>query len=189
MTSKYEEVNHPQHYGGENDPYEAIKVIEAWELNFHLGTAVKYIKRMGKKPGVSATLDLEKAMWYLNQEIGRLRRLEAPEAWNKIIADSQQPSSEHRKVIKSWPKTIIPKELLEDSKIDLTAPPEAPKDKAPVKNAGAKNPSAKLNSTAVVSIRGLHNAGKSINTLAKMYKVSYACIRDVVIHRSWRYVK
>ena len=44
-----EQVNHPQHYGGENNPYEAIKVIEAWELDFHLGNTVKYISRAGKK--------------------------------------------------------------------------------------------------------------------------------------------
>ncbi len=31
-------VNHPAHYGGENNPYEVIKVIEAWRLNFHRGT-------------------------------------------------------------------------------------------------------------------------------------------------------
>jgi len=27
-----EQINHPQHYGGANNPYEAIKVIEAWGL-------------------------------------------------------------------------------------------------------------------------------------------------------------
>ena len=41
-----EQVNHPQHYGGENNPYEAIKVIEAWDLDFHLGNTVKYIPRL-----------------------------------------------------------------------------------------------------------------------------------------------
>ena len=38
-----EHVNHPQHYGGEGNPYEAIKVIDAWELGFSLGNTVKYI--------------------------------------------------------------------------------------------------------------------------------------------------
>ncbi len=38
-----EHVNHPTHYGGENNPYEAIKVIDAWELGFSLGNTVKYI--------------------------------------------------------------------------------------------------------------------------------------------------
>ena len=44
-----EQVNHPQHYGGKDNPFEAIKVIEAWDLDFCLGNAVKYISRAGKK--------------------------------------------------------------------------------------------------------------------------------------------
>lgn len=29
-----ENINHPSHYGGEGNPYEAIKVIDAWGLDF-----------------------------------------------------------------------------------------------------------------------------------------------------------
>ena len=65
-----ETINHPKHYGGEDNPYEAIKVIEAWELGFNLGNVVKYIARAGKKG--DAKQDLEKAVWYLNREIGRI---------------------------------------------------------------------------------------------------------------------
>lgn len=64
-----EQVNHPNHYGGGENPYEAIKVIEAWELNFHLGNAVKYISRAGKKG--AAKQDLQKAVWYLQREIDK----------------------------------------------------------------------------------------------------------------------
>ena len=70
-----ERVDHPSHYGGKDNPYEAIKVIEAWGLNFCLGNAVKYISRAGKKdkPGASAREagleDLRKAAWYLNRAI------------------------------------------------------------------------------------------------------------------------
>lgn len=60
-------VNHPAHYGGENNPYEAIKVIEAWELGFCLGNTVKYISRAGKKD--AKLQDLKKALWYLDREI------------------------------------------------------------------------------------------------------------------------
>jgi len=63
-----EKVNHPDHYGGENNPYEAIKVIEAWELNFHLGNVVKYISRAGKKSENSIE-DLKKAEWYLSRYV------------------------------------------------------------------------------------------------------------------------
>lgn len=62
-----EAVNHPAHYGGADDPYEAIKVIEAWGLGFALGNAVKYIARAGKKG--DRLEDLKKARWYLDREI------------------------------------------------------------------------------------------------------------------------
>lgn len=64
-----EQVDHPAHYGGKDNPYEAIKVIEAWELGFCLGNTVKYICRAGKKDGV--VKDLKKARWYLDREIAR----------------------------------------------------------------------------------------------------------------------
>ena len=60
-------MNHPAHYGGADNPYEAIKVIEAWGLGFCLGNTVKYISRAGKKG--SALEDLKKARWYLDREI------------------------------------------------------------------------------------------------------------------------
>ena len=65
-----EAVNHPQHYGGENNQYEAIKVIEAWQLDFCLGNTVKYISRAGKKDNIFQ--DLKKAKWYLERKIAQL---------------------------------------------------------------------------------------------------------------------
>ena len=41
-------VDHPDHYGGDST-YEAIRVIEAWDLGFHLGNCVKYVARAGRK--------------------------------------------------------------------------------------------------------------------------------------------
>lgn len=69
-----ESVHHPQHYGGDTT-YEAIKVIEAWDLGFALGNAVKYISRAGRKPGVDPLEDLRKAAWYLQREIARLENV------------------------------------------------------------------------------------------------------------------
>lgn len=66
-------VNHPAHYGGADNPYEAIKVIEAWNLDFCLGNVVKYISRAGKKEGNSLIQDLEKAKWYLERRIQELK--------------------------------------------------------------------------------------------------------------------
>lgn len=70
---KKEAVNHPNHYGGQDNPYETIKVIEFWDLGFHLGNVVKYISRAGKKD--DTIQELEKARWYLDREINRLKSL------------------------------------------------------------------------------------------------------------------
>ena len=68
-----EQVNHPKHYGGADNPYEAIKVIEACGLGFCLGNTVKYISRAGKKETDKTVQDLEKAKWYLEREIEKLK--------------------------------------------------------------------------------------------------------------------
>lgn len=61
-------IDHPDYYGGDT-VYEAIKVIEAWKLNFNLGNTVKYLSRAGKKDPAKVLEDLEKARWYLTREI------------------------------------------------------------------------------------------------------------------------
>ena len=67
------QINHPEHYGGEDNPYEAIKVIEAWDLDFHLGNTVKYISRAGKKGTDKELQDLKKALWYLERKIQNIK--------------------------------------------------------------------------------------------------------------------
>ena len=69
MDNNYEYVNHPSHYGGKDNVYECIKVIDAWKLSFCLGTAIRYICRAGQKPDNSDIQDLEKAIWYLQHEV------------------------------------------------------------------------------------------------------------------------
>lgn len=65
-------VNHPAHYGGADNPYEAIKVIRSWGLSFCLGNAVKYIARAGRKDPAKHIEDLKKARWYISEEIAHL---------------------------------------------------------------------------------------------------------------------
>jgi len=73
METNKEMVNHPKHYqSGKNNEYEAIKVIEAWDLGFHLGNTVKYISRAGKKETDKELQDLKKALWYLERHIQNL---------------------------------------------------------------------------------------------------------------------
>jgi hypothetical protein len=69
-----EKIHHPSHYGGDTT-YEAIKVIEAWKLEFCTGNAVKYICRAGRKSESSFVDDLRKAIWYLNRRIVELGEL------------------------------------------------------------------------------------------------------------------
>ena len=61
-------VNDPPHY--KDGGIETIDFIEAKQLGFNLGNAVKYISRAGKKG--DALEDLKKARWYLNREINNL---------------------------------------------------------------------------------------------------------------------
>lgn len=97
MTArKAEQVDHPQHYGGADNPYEAIKVIEAWDLGFCLGNTVKYISRAGKKDSAKLVEDLEKARWYLDREIARVRGLTA--ALNAYGIDEYKSASLNRMI-------------------------------------------------------------------------------------------
>lgn len=70
-TPKTEDpVNHPSHYSAGG--FEAIKVIEAWELGFCRGNALKYLARAGKKDPSKEIEDLKKCVWYVQREIDRL---------------------------------------------------------------------------------------------------------------------
>ena len=62
-------VNHPPHYFGKGG-MESIDVIEAFDLGFCLGNAVKYILRHNNKG--NPLEDLKKAQWYLNRAISNL---------------------------------------------------------------------------------------------------------------------
>lgn len=69
--------DHPAYYGGSDNPYEAIKVIEAngWMEGFCLGNVHKYTVRKGKKT-TDALEDLRKARDYLNFYIKHLEGME-----------------------------------------------------------------------------------------------------------------
>ena len=85
MSQKYEYVNQPKHYQG--DGMAAIDVIRAYDLNFALGNVIKYTLRAGRKPDEDAVKDLEKAVWYLQNELDAARRLAVKNS-NREAADS-----------------------------------------------------------------------------------------------------
>jgi hypothetical protein len=65
-------VNHPSHYT--DGKIEVIDFIEDKKLDFHLGNAVKYISRAGKKNPEKTVEDLQKAVWYINRKIETLKK-------------------------------------------------------------------------------------------------------------------
>jgi len=73
-------VNHPRHYTEHPSGVECITVTE--HMNFCRGNAVKYIWRAGDKG--DEIQDLEKARWYIDREISRLK------------STSQSPNGEAR---------------------------------------------------------------------------------------------
>lgn len=64
--------NRPEHYGGEENPFEPIKIIEHYDLNFNLGNVIKYVLRAPFKE--TALADLKKAYTYIGFEIRRRER-------------------------------------------------------------------------------------------------------------------
>jgi Protein of unknwon function (DUF3310) len=77
--NKKDMVNNPIHYGGANNVYEVVKVLEAWGLDrcFYLGSCIKYIQRAGKKDPNKYIEDLEKARWVLDRKINNLKKEKA----------------------------------------------------------------------------------------------------------------
>ncbi len=65
-------LSRPAHYGGEDNPFEAIKIIHHYNLNFNLGNIIKYTLRCGKKD--EAIKELEKIKQYADFEIQRLNK-------------------------------------------------------------------------------------------------------------------
>ena len=68
----HDSVSHPAHYS--SGSIEVIDFIEDKELGFHLGNAVKYISRAGRKDPAKTVEDLRKAVWYINRQIQMLEK-------------------------------------------------------------------------------------------------------------------
>lgn len=67
MMKTGDPVNHPSHYTA--GKIEVIDFIEDQKFPYHLGNAVKYICRAGKKDPDKTIEDLMKAVWYINRYI------------------------------------------------------------------------------------------------------------------------
>lgn len=65
-------VKHPNHYNQNPSGVECIEIIQ--HMNFNVGSAVKYLWRLGKKD--DAIQELKKARQCIDQEILRIRKYE-----------------------------------------------------------------------------------------------------------------
>ena len=70
--TKNDNIEHPKHYTSHPSGIECIQITR--HMGFNLGNAIKYIWRADLKN--DALEDLEKAVWYLRDEIKR-RKSEA----------------------------------------------------------------------------------------------------------------
>lgn len=74
--NKNDQVNHPKHYTSDPSGIECIDVTR--HRNFNIGNAIKYLWRVGLKEDKDRKIidkqveDLNKAVWYLVDEIHRL---------------------------------------------------------------------------------------------------------------------
>jgi len=74
LSNTFDPVDNPPHYT-KGRIYEPVKVIEDWELDYHLGNALKYISRAGRKGGNDSLIeDIGKAIFYLERRISIAER-------------------------------------------------------------------------------------------------------------------
>jgi hypothetical protein len=80
-------VNHPKHYTSHPSGIECIEVTR--HMGFNLGNAMKYIWRADLKAGADGRQDLEKAAWYLADEIRKRADATAPPSAGVVLAGTQ----------------------------------------------------------------------------------------------------
>lgn len=65
-------VNNPKHYNSHPSGVQCIEITR--HMGFNLGNAVKYLWRAGLKDGQPTVQDLQKAIWYIEDEIERVTK-------------------------------------------------------------------------------------------------------------------
>lgn len=81
-------VNHPAHYNKNPSGIECIDIIR--HLPHNRGAAIKYIWRAGEKDPSKEVEDLQKAIWYLEDEIKRLADSYAPIPENRAREEHEE---------------------------------------------------------------------------------------------------
>lgn len=71
LSITVDQVNHPPHYISDPSGVECIQITR--HRNFNIGNAFKYLWRAGLKDESKTIQDLEKAIFYIQDEIKRLQ--------------------------------------------------------------------------------------------------------------------
>lgn len=75
MSDKFnitvDQVNHPTHYTSDPSGVECLQITR--HRNFNIGNAIKYLWRAGLKDDKKQIEDLQKAIFYIKDEIERLQ--------------------------------------------------------------------------------------------------------------------
>lgn len=103
-----EKINHPKHYQGSR--FEAIDIIEDYELDFNLGNVIKYVLRAGKKN--DKLEDLKKAQFYINRQIELLERVNRTDAmteqrYHNSIERIKAMTEEFRQAVREGDETGV----------------------------------------------------------------------------------
>lgn len=67
-------INHPKHYNSHPSGVECIEITRHYNNN--IGNAIKYLWRQGLKDGEKNVKDLRKAIWYIQDELYRIKTYE-----------------------------------------------------------------------------------------------------------------
>ena len=98
----------PDHYKGNR--FEAIDIIEDYELGFNLGNSIKYVLRAGKKN--DKLEDLKKAEWYIKREIELMERVNRTDAmteqrYHNSIERIKAMTEEFRQAVREGDETGV----------------------------------------------------------------------------------
>lgn len=86
---------------------EAIDIIEAAELGFCLGNAVKYIVRAGKKDPSTEIEDLKKAEWYIKRRISEIKIADPDDGSSNVTIITTNPKLSEDLIERSSKKCLL----------------------------------------------------------------------------------
>lgn len=69
---EFNPVSNPKHYNSHPSGIECIEITR--HHNFNIGNAIKYLWRQGLKDGSPSEEDLRKAIWYIEDEIKKVKK-------------------------------------------------------------------------------------------------------------------